>query len=170
MSKKLSSAFLKKLKVPAVLIPGLIIASILGWAGYKQLKKIPDYYTLKKIFPTKTVVKEIVDGDTLVIGNGITVRLLGIDAPAKGQPNFQQATDYLKQLTLNQNISLEYDQYQDDKYGRILAYVWIDCNDQIVIYCHGNKALVNEILNKQGLAKKVVYEKRKKLKYEDWFK
>jgi len=170
MSKKLSSNFLKKLKVPEVLIPGLIIASILGWAGWQQLKKIPDYYSIKKIFPAKTTVAKIVDGDTLIVKNGMTVRLLGIDAPAKGETNYQDAADLLTQLTFNKEVSLEYDQYQDDKYGRLLAYIWINCEENIRIYCHDDRAMVNEILNKKGLAKKVTYEKRKKLKYEDWFK
>ena len=34
----------------------------------------------------------------------------------------------------------EYDGYHDDKFGRILAYVWIDSNQEIKIYCHGDKA------------------------------
>ena len=107
------------------------------------------------------------DGDTFVIKNGLTVRLLGINAPDRGKDNYRQASDYLSQLILNKKLTFEYDQYQDDKFGRILAYVWIDCSNEIRIYCRGDKALVNEILVKKGLATGVIYSNRKKLKYQD---
>ena len=31
------------------------------------------------------------------------------------------------------------------------TYVWIDCIDEIRVYCHGDKALVNEVLVKKVL-------------------
>ena len=168
MNKRLTAKHLEKLKVPKVFIAGLVLASVLGWTGWKNLDKIKNYYQIKQIFPIKTSASEIIDGDTFIIKNGMTVRLLGIDAPNRGEEKHQEAKDYLSYLLLNRQLMLEYDQYQDDKFGRILAYVWVDCFNEIEEYCRDNKALVNEIMLKKGLAMKVVYQDRKKLKYDQY--
>lgn len=159
---------MEKLKVPKVLIAGLIMASVLGWTGWKGLDRIKNYYQIKQIFPDKTQVVEVMDGDTIIIGNGLTLRLLGIDAPGRGEERYQEAKERLEQLVAEKEVILEHDTYQDDKFGRILAYVWVSCMAEIQKYCHGEKALVNEIMVKEELAEKVVYEKRKKLKYDEY--
>lgn len=166
--KKLTAKYLEKKKVPKVLIAGLIMASVLGWTGWRNLDKIKNYYQVKQIFPDKTKMVEVVDGDTFVIKNGMTVRLLGIDAPNRGETNYQEAKDYLTYLLKDRPLFFEYDQYQDDKFGRILAYVWIKCLIELQDYCHKERLLVNEVMLKKGLAKKVIYEKRKKLKYDNF--
>lgn len=165
---KLSAKYLEKLKVPKVLITGLLIASVLGWTGWTKLKDVKNYYQIKQIFPDKTYATEVLDGDTIIIKNGLSLRLLGIDAPGRGEENYQVAKDYLGSLVSNKKLELEYDQYQDDKFGRILAYVWIGCIEEIREFCRGDRALVNEVMIKRGLAKKVVYEDRKKLKYDEY--
>lgn len=148
--------FLEKRKVPKVLIAGLILASVLGWTGWQKLKDVKNYYQIRQIFPMKTTATEIVDGDTFVIKNGLTVRLLGIDAPGRGQEKYDAARNYLDSLIINNNsLTLEYDQYQDDKFGRILAYAWIKCNDTLMQYCRDQKVLVNEVMLKQGYAKRL---------------
>ncbi|MBI3980580.1 hypothetical protein HY345_01120 [Candidatus Microgenomates bacterium] len=75
--------------MPKVLIAGLIIASVLGWTGWQNIDKIKNYYEIKTIFPDKTMAVSIIDGDTFTISNGLTVRLLGIDAPNRGEQNYQ---------------------------------------------------------------------------------
>ncbi|PIP64072.1 hypothetical protein COW96_04555 [Candidatus Roizmanbacteria bacterium CG22_combo_CG10-13_8_21_14_all_33_16] len=169
MARKLTAKYLEKRKVPKVLIAGLILASVLGWTGWKNLDKIKNYYQIRQIFPIKTKAVIVTDGDTFTIKNGMTVRLLGIDAPNRGISGYDEAKNYLSSLILNRSLSFEYDRYQDDKYGRILAYVWTDCFSEIKPFCRNNKALVNEIMIKKGLAKPVVYSDRAKLKYQDLF-
>jgi len=166
--KKLSARYLEKRKVPKVLIAGLIIASVLGWTGWSKLKEVKNYYQIKEIFPDKTRATDVLDGDTFVISNGLTLRLLGIDAPGRGEDNFDKSKDYLTFLVDDKELKLEYDNYQDDKFGRILAYVWIPCMKAVIEYCRDDKALVNEIMIKEGLATKIFYEKRKKLKYDEY--
>lgn len=174
-NKRLTAKYLEKLKVPKVLIAGLLIAATLGWTGWTKLNDVKNYYQIKQIFPQKTYATEVIDGDTVVIKNGLTLRLLGIDAPGRGEENYQAAKDYLQNLVTNKELTLEYDQYQDDKFGRILAYIWVSCLGEmreireIREYCRGDKALINEVMVKKGLAEKVVYEKRKRLKYEEYF-
>lgn len=167
MSRKLFSDKLKSLKVPKVLMAGLLMASVLGWTGIKNIDKLKSYYEIKQVFPTKTTAVEVLDGDSFTIKNGLSVRLLGINAPDRGKPNYQESLEYLSSLILNKKLDLEYDKYQDDKFGRILAYVWIDCTDEIRIYCRGDRAMVNEVLVKKGFAVGVIYDDRKKLKYQD---
>ena len=166
--RKLTVKYLENLKVPKILIAGLLIAATLGWTGWAKLSEVKNYYQIKQIFPKTTLAREILDGDTFIINNGLSLRLLGIDAPNRGQENYQAARDYLQVLVMNKKLELEYDQYQDDKFGRILAYVWIPCDYEMQKYCRGEKAMVNEVMLKKGLAKKVVYEKRKKLKYDEY--
>jgi len=166
MLKKLTRQYLEQKKIPKFLITGLILASVLGWTGWKNLDKIKNYYQIKQIFPSKTRVLSVIDGDTLVMKNGLSFRLLGIDAPNRGIPGYEEAKAYLTQLVAGKELSLEYDAYQDDKFGRILGYVWIPCNETILIYCHDERALVNEVMTKTNHAIKVVYSHRKKLKYD----
>ena len=77
------------------------------------------------------------DGDTahfLIAGEDVTVRLLAIDTPetkhpTKGEePYGKEASDYTcKMITDAQDIRLEYDpNAKEDKYGRILAWVFVD--------------------------------------------
>jgi len=166
--KKLTAEDLKKRKVPKVLIIGLLIASTLGWAGYDKLKDIENYYQIREIFSIKTRATSVIDGDTLIMTNGLTLRLLGIDAPGRGKTDYEEATAYLKTLVLDTPLTLEYERYQDDKYGRILAYVFIPCREDIKEYCRRKKTLVNEVMVKEGFAQPVVFAERKKLKYEGW--
>lgn len=166
--RHLTTKYLERRKIPKVLIAGLVLASVLGWTGWKNLDRIKNYYQIKAIFPTQTKATAIIDGDTLLITNGLTLRLVGIDAPGRGDEGYDAARDYLTQLVANKKLTLEYDAYQDDKFGRILAYVWIPCDELVQAYCHGDRALVNEIMLKKRLARKIIYEKRKRLKYEDY--
>ena len=82
---RLTPKFLENLKVPKVLIAGLVLASVLGWTGWMKLKDAQNYYKIRQIFPTSARATEIQDGDTFTIDNGLTVRLLGIDARPAGE-------------------------------------------------------------------------------------
>jgi micrococcal nuclease len=82
-------------------------------------------------------VSRVVDGDTIwVTRAGVTlkVRLIGIDTPetvAPGQPVGcfgPEASAYATELLLDRGVTLELDpgQGREDRYGRTLAYVWLD--------------------------------------------
>lgn len=62
-----------------------------------------------------------VDGDTIQLGNGQYVRLLGYDTPEEGQCGYAQAKAKMADL-LHGGIRLE-NRSGRDRYGRILAYV-----------------------------------------------
>ncbi len=164
----LSRSLLVSLGIPAIFFPGLILAAILGWSWQKDLSKLVKlggYKQSKQIFPTQATVTKVIDGDTFQIDNGQTVRLLGIDAPNKGEKDYQKAKEYLKDLIENEEIKLEYDYYQDDKFGRILAYAFEKC--KTTLGCRHGERMINWVMLKKGLAKILTYEDRRKLKYED---
>lgn len=74
--KLLTSSYLKSKGVPAVLIAGLITASVLGWNGWNSFSKSQSYYKIKSLFPDKTTVVNVIDGDTVGIKNGLSVRMV----------------------------------------------------------------------------------------------
>ena len=73
----------------------------------------------------------ICDGDTVVLHDGRHVRYIGINAPEiahKDQPAepFGYAAKRLNErLTLNQIVRLSTDKERKDRYGRLLAYVFL---------------------------------------------
>ena len=81
-------------------------------------------------------VKSVADGDTIHVefkdGHDETIRLLGIDTPETHHPTkpigcFGPEAENFTRSSLNgQSVSLEYDVERKDKYGRTLAYVYID--------------------------------------------
>lgn len=92
-----------------------------------------------------TVLK-VVDGDTFWVQDGpetFKVRLIGIDAPEprnafrkKEQPFGKEASAYMEKLIAGKKISLQYDVGKFDRYGRTLAYAYLEdgtfINAQIV--------------------------------------
>lgn len=176
VKNKLTAGWLKAIKMPQIYIPGILLVSLLGW------KNLENYRQSKVLFPQTATVVNVIDGDTFEINN-ITVRLLGVDAPA----NDASSTAFLKSLILNKKIWLEYDRYQDDKYGRILAWIWIDCESTPTFlpsdYMHKSKnesnpgllenpigckkgKLVQEELVKNKFTTTIKYADRGELKYE----
>lgn len=172
--------------VPAVLIPGLLIAIALGWKP-DLLTTVKNYHQIKTIFPSSGMVTHVTDGDTFTIQNGVDVRMIGIDAPNRGEKNWDAARVALTSLIDGKRVYLEYDRYQDDKYGRVLAWTWVDCEREPTFlpadYMHltfnssregltenpkGCKdgTLVNEEMVQKGLASAEKYKDRGELKYE----
>lgn len=88
----------------------------------------------------RIVVTRIIDGDTLVISTGETVRLIGVDAPEKKDCYSINGANRLQELVLDKEITIEHDRSEKDRYGRTLLYIWVD------------GVFVNEILTKEGFA------------------
>lgn len=72
------------------------------------------------------IVTNVIDGDTVDLQDGERVRLIGINTPERGQPGFEEATERLKELILNKQVSLEMDKSNRDKYGRLLRHIFIN--------------------------------------------
>lgn len=81
----------------------------------------------------KGVVTQIVDGDTLMLDNGLIVRLIGTQAPhlalgREGLTDWPKATESkaaLSDLTLGKPVLLRYGGEEKDRYGRLLAQLFV---------------------------------------------
>ena len=80
------------------------------------------------------VVVRVVDGDTIHVrlGDGIEkVRYIGVNAPEVHhprlgeQPGGRDAWDVNQRLVAGRHVRLELDVRARDRYGRLLAYVWV---------------------------------------------
>jgi micrococcal nuclease len=111
------------------------------------------------VYAKDYVVKKVIDGDTVQLDTGETVRYLGIDSPEvftkEGGAEFyaREATRYNKKLVFMKKIRLEFDVEKKDQYGRLLAYVFV------------KDVFVNAELVRHGYAK--AYIKPPNIKYKD---
>ena len=69
------------------------------------------------------LVARVIDGDTVELGNGETVRLVGIDMPEVGECGFEAASADLARLVLGKKVQLATSDEDRDGYGRLLRYV-----------------------------------------------
>lgn len=82
-------------------------------------------------FTFRGTVTHVVDGDTLDVrltsGKTERIRLIGINTPERGACFSSPATARARQLAMSKRVVLRGDATQDtrDRYGRLLAYVWI---------------------------------------------
>ena len=96
---------------------------------------------------THYLVKFVYDGDTILTGTGQKVRYLGIDAPEIGygivKNEFMALTAREENIRLLKKgkVHLEFDHEKKDRYGRLLAYVYLESGD-----------MVNALLIRKGLA------------------
>ena len=123
----------------------------------KELLENSDRYQTQNIsyFPKKAKVKRVVDGDTVVLGNGSIVRYVGITAPENNDAFEKESSEENKKLVEGKIVSLEYDNYKGDKFGRILAYVIVDGKN------------ISIELARKGLAQVVIYQHKKPFIYQD---
>jgi micrococcal nuclease len=104
------------------------------------------------------VIRYVYDGDTAVLATGEEVRYLGIDAPEIGhcgeKSDFMalESKNYNMNLVRNASIRLEFDEERKDRYGRLLAYVYLENGD-----------MVNRLLVRNGFAWVLV--KKPNMKY-----
>jgi micrococcal nuclease len=107
---------------------------------------------------TYPVVK-VVDGDTVTIekdGENVTLRLIGLDTPETVDPRKpvqcfgREASDAAKKILSGKEVSIETDPSQDtyDKYGRLLAYVYLP-----------DGTLFNEYMIAEGFGHEYTYDK-----------
>ncbi|MFZ5652427.1 MAG: thermonuclease family protein [Bacillota bacterium] len=130
------------LKKMVILLIVLGLLTGCGAAGTGESKKEEDHNWVK--------VKRVVDGDTFEIvnrGKIEKVRLIGVDTPETLKPNSEvepygpEASSFTKKMIEGKKVRLEFDVQERDRYGRILAYVYLE-----------NGAFLNARLLEEGLA------------------
>ena len=77
-------------------------------------------------------VARVIDGDTIKLAEGgERLRLIGADAPETVKPNWPvepwgpEASQFTKRFLAGGKVRLQFDGQRRDKYGRMLAYVWV---------------------------------------------
>ena len=100
-------------------------------------------------------VVRVVDGDTIIVdmdGTEERIRMIVIDTSESVHPDKSKnveygeiASEFTKSLLEDQAVTLEYDVQERDKYGRILAYVYLDGE------------MINKTLLEEGHAKVATY-------------
>jgi micrococcal nuclease len=100
-------------------------------------------------------VQRVVDGDTLMLGTGERVRLIGVDTPESVRPNTpvqqfgKEAAGFTRRMVEGKRVRLEYDQanaargHKDNtQQKRTLAYVFLEdgtlLNAEIIKQGYGN--------------------------------
>jgi len=92
-------------------------------------------------------VRWVNDGDTVVLTTGLRVRYIGLNAPEidhadqKAQPHGYRSRSFNRDLVLSRRIRLESDTERYDRYGRLLAYVFLD-----------DGSFLNALLLQEGMA------------------
>ena len=77
-------------------------------------------------------ISKVIDGDTFVLETGKKVRLIGVDTPETVHPSKpveyfgKEASAFTKKMLTGKKVRLEFDQQKVGKYGRILAYVFLE--------------------------------------------
>ncbi|UZE93604.1 MAG: lamin tail domain-containing protein [Candidatus Pacearchaeota archaeon] len=115
--------------------------------------------TSKRILESAKVI-EVIDGDTVKLENGDTIRLLHINTAEKGERCYEEAKERLKELVENKTVWLERDMQNTDQYDRKLRYIFLGYNTNPENY----DDFVNLILIDEGLAALLIIEPNMKYK------
>ena len=92
-------------------------------------------------------IERVVDGDTLLLASGPTVRLIGVNTPETVKPDHPiepfgpEASQFTRAFLSAGQVRLTFDRERLDRYGRQLAYAWV------------GERMLNEELLRAGLAR-----------------
>lgn len=92
--------------------------------------------------PYTARVVQVDDGNTVLLSTGQRVDLIGVHIPS-GE-SAPKAAAFLRQLVANREVRLQYDREQKDRFGRLLAYVFLE------------EAFVNRAVIESGFAEALV--------------
>lgn len=96
-----------------------------------------------KYFYQNFTVAEVLDGDTIKLNDARVVRYIGLDAAEKDECFSQEAKTINAELILGKTVRLEMDTNEMDRFGRYLAYVFVQ--DET-----GKEVFVNQYLLGEG--------------------
>lgn len=100
------------------------------------------FFSWQFLFPSSFTVVEVIDGDTIKLNDGRRIRYISIDAPEEEKCFAQEAKKINSDLVLNKQVRLERDTNEMDRFGRYLAYVYVQKGEEEVF--------VNETLLAEG--------------------
>lgn len=99
-------------------------------------------------------ITRVVDGDTVEINRSIdgenTVRLIGVDTPevyGDREPYGPAASSFSTRRLEGRRVALQFDREREDRYGRLLAYVW-----------RTPTSMFNVVLTSRGYGQVAIYQ------------
>lgn len=121
----------------------LVVLLILGYASFQIVQSFfpnvqpaqhrQQAQTSENVVVTEATVSRVVDGDTIwvVVDNEeVKVRFIGMDCPENTkevEAYGQESTDFVVDaLPLGSTVYLQEDADPYDRYGRLLAYIWLE--------------------------------------------
>ena len=111
--------------------------------------------SLSRVSCSTAVVVTVIDGDTITLDNGETVRYIGIDTPETDECYGPEATEMNRDLVQGKTVILIGDVEDRGKYGRLLRYVIADgrfVNAELVrlgyakAQSHGDNVMFQQVL------------------------
>lgn len=115
----------------------------------------------------RIMVEKVIDGDTIVVEGGKSVRLIGIDTPETVDPKRpvgcfgKEASDETKGLLSGKVVILQKDVSETDKYGRLLRYVYLPLDNNQILF-------IDDYLVREGFARVLTYPPD--VKYNEQFR
>lgn len=134
---------------------------------YVQITPVATSSAMVEVEGERVVVTRVVDGDTIEISSGKTVRFIGIDTPETVDPRRsvgcfgKEASNKTKDLLSGRQIILQKDVSETDKYRRLLRYIFLPLPDGRILF-------VNDYLVREGFAKALTYPPD--VKYNEQFR
>jgi endonuclease YncB( thermonuclease family) len=125
---------------------------------------VPTFASADAALTREATVVHVDDGDTIEVwidGSIERVRYIGIDAPELAHHGLDgarggEAAKRLNQALLrSRRVRLEFDQERRDRYGRLLAYVWV------------GGTMINAEMARHGYARTLTIPPN--IRYERWF-
>lgn len=115
----------------------------------------------------RVLVTKVVDGDTIVVDDKYTVRLIGIDTPETVDPRRpvgcfgKEASNETKSLLSDKVVILQKDLSETDKYKRLLRYIFLPLENGQILF-------INDYLVRKGFAQVLTYPPD--IKYNEQFR
>ena len=106
-------------------------------------------------FPTSIATPTVIANPTATKTPTLFVAQASPASPETNEPFEKEATEENKKLVEGKTVTLEYDNYKGDKFGRILAYLIIDGKN------------ISIELARKGMAQVVIYQHKKSWIYQD---
>lgn len=132
-----------------------VVGTVLYLYGYspRQINRITS--EIRSVYGSadseEAWISRVVDGDTVQLDDGRYVRYIGINTPeltnmkAGTECYAREAYLFNRNLVANKKVRLEKDVSDQDRYGRLLRYVYAD------------KVMINMLLVEQGYAQVATY-------------
>jgi endonuclease YncB( thermonuclease family) len=150
-SKGTKGASFSRTTIMAVLS---FVFSIGGYGGYVVSEQQGQY--MSNFEDRLHIVERVVDGDTIALEDGSTVRLQLINAPELDECFGLESKKILQTLLLGRKVRLQKDSTATDAEGRLLRYVFLYSD-----HPREDNVFVNDYLVKQGFAHYTPYPKDK---------